>query len=94
MAIDGRQRGQLVPGTRLTARFKGEEYGAAVVEGEGGRTRYRLDDGREFRSPSAAGTAVMGGTACNGWRFWSVVEPSSTPTALTAKPRSSRGKPE
>jgi len=29
--------------------------------------RYRLDDGRKFKSPSAAGSAVMGGKACNGW---------------------------
>jgi hypothetical protein len=33
---------------------------------------YRLEDGREFRSPSSAASAVMGGTAANGWRFWSL----------------------
>jgi hypothetical protein len=33
--------------------------------------RYRLADGREFGSPSAAGTAVTG-KSCNGWAFWSV----------------------
>jgi hypothetical protein len=31
-----------------------------------------LEDGKRFTSPSAAGSAVMGGTACNGWRFWAV----------------------
>lgn len=25
-----------------------------------------------YKSVSAAGSAVMGGIACNGWRFWSV----------------------
>jgi hypothetical protein len=74
MAIDGGQRGQLVPGTQLKARFKGTEYGAEVIEAEDGATRYRTDDGREFKSLSAAGTAVMGGSACNGWRFWSIAE--------------------
>ena len=58
-------------GTRLAARYKGREYTAELVQGDGS-TRYRLEDGREFKSPSAAGSAVMGGTACNGWRFWSV----------------------
>ncbi len=32
---------------------------------------YRLADGREFGSPSAAGTGIAG-LACNGWTFWSV----------------------
>ena len=59
-------------GTRLVARYKKAEYTATVVEGEEGGLRYRLEDGREFKSPSAAGSAVMGGVACNGWRFWSL----------------------
>src|SRR4029453_9404378 len=33
--------------------------------------RSRLRDGREFKSPSAAGTAITE-KACNGWAFWSV----------------------
>jgi hypothetical protein len=39
---------------------------AEVVKTDDG-IRYRLDDGRKFKSPSAAGSAVMGGKACNGW---------------------------
>lgn len=39
--------------------------------GEEGKVMYRLEDGREFKSPSAAGTAITG-KACNGWAFWSV----------------------
>ena len=69
MPIENRD---LKPGTRLVARYKKVEHTATVVEGEGGGLRYRLEDGREFKSPSAAGSAVMGGVACNGWRFWSV----------------------
>jgi hypothetical protein len=69
MPIENRD---LQVGTRLVARYKGQEHSATVVEGEKGGLRYRLEDGREFKSPSAAGSAVMGGAACNGWRFWSV----------------------
>ncbi len=68
MSIEDRN---LAPGTKLVARYKGKEYAAEVVKTEEG-VRYRLEDGREFKSPSSAGSAVMGGSACNGWRFWSV----------------------
>ncbi len=68
MPIENRE---LKPGTRLVARYKKKEYSATVVQTDKG-LRFRLEDGREFKSPSAAGTAVMGGVACNGWRFWSI----------------------
>ena len=69
----------LKAGTRLVARYKGQEHTAEVVETEEG-LRYRLTDGREFKSPSSAGKAVMGGTACNGWRFWSLAgDPAEKP---------------
>ena len=61
----------LSAGTKLVARYKGETYRAEVVKTEDG-PRYRLEDGREFKSPSAAASAVMAGKSCNGWRFWSV----------------------
>ena len=67
------QRNQVHPGTELVGRYKGVTFTAEVLLGEGDRLRYRLPDGREFRSPSGAGRAVMGGVACNGWRFWSAV---------------------
>jgi rubrerythrin len=76
MPIENRE---LTAGTRLVARYKKEEYTATVVEGEKGGLRYRLEDGREFKSPSAAGSAVTGGVACNGWRFWSVAEEGKAP---------------
>ncbi len=85
MAIDGALRDKLEPGTRLVARYKGAEHQAEVVAGEDGKVRVQLADGREFKSPSAAGSAVMGGTACNGWRFWSVAEEQAN--AKAAKPK-------
>ena len=69
MPIENRD---LQVGTRLVARYKKQEYSATVVEGEKGGLRYRLEDGQEFKRLSAAGSAIMGGVACNGWRFWSV----------------------
>ncbi len=70
MTIENRD---LKAGTRLVTRYKGQEYTAEVVQTEKGLC-YRLADGREFKSPSSAGSAVMGGTACNGWRFWSLAD--------------------
>ena len=68
MAIEDRN---LAAGTKLVARYKGKEYTAEAVETEEG-LRYRLEDGKEFKSLSSAGSAVMGGSACNAWRFWSL----------------------
>ena len=75
MAIENRE---LEPGTKLIAKYKKEEHRAEVVAGEEGKVRYRLADGREFKSPSSAGTAITG-KACNGWAFWSI-EPGSAQT--------------
>ena len=75
-------------GTKLIARYKEEEYQAEVVAGEEGKVKYRLADGREFKSPSSAGTAITN-KACNGWAFWSV-EPDSAQTK-TPEPESSEG---
>lgn len=65
MAITNRT--SLTPGTKLTARYKGEAYTATVTELQ----NIRLEDGRTFKSLSAAGAAIMGeGRTCNGWAFW------------------------
>jgi len=68
MAIENRE---LEAGTKLIAKYKKEEHRAEVVAGEEGKVKYRLADGREFKSPSSAGTAITG-KACNGWAFWSI----------------------
>ncbi len=76
MAIENRN---LECGTKLVASYKKETYRALVVAGEEGKVLYRLEDGQEFKSPSAAGTAITD-AACNGWRFWSVDTSSPTDT--------------
>ncbi len=76
MAIEDRN---LAIGTKLVAQYKGHAYRCVVVAGEGDKPGYKMEcpdhpdlHGRELKSPSSAGSAVMGGSACNGWRFWSV----------------------
>ena len=59
----------LTPGTILSASYKKQVYTCTLVETEEG-PRYELESGKRFKSPSAAGSAVMNGTACNGWAFW------------------------
>ncbi|MEE8363108.1 MAG: hypothetical protein V3S18_03455 [Dehalococcoidia bacterium] len=95
--VPGRPFGALEEpsGTKLVAKYKGKEHTAIVVapedkdaEGRKGSLRYRLEDGREFTSPSSAGRAVTGG-AVNGWRFWSVAEqgqPEPTAPEPAAEP--------
>jgi len=75
MAIENRD---LEPGTKLIAKYKKEVHRAEVIAGEEGKVKYRLADGREFKSPSSAGTAITS-KACNGWAFWSI-EPDSVQT--------------
>src|SRR5208283_2341117 len=60
----------LTTGTHLTARYRKQIHSCEVADKEG-KLFFRLEDGREFKSPSAAGTAITGG-ACNGWAFWSL----------------------
>lgn len=75
MPIENRN---LKAGTRLVAKYKKQTYSCMVTEGEGGKLRYRLEDGREFKSPSAAGMAITG-HACDGWVFWSVETAQTAP---------------
>ena len=93
MPIDGGLRKTLAPGTKLRGKHKGKEHTAEVVPGKDGGLRFRLADGREFASPSAAGKAVTG-TACNGWRFWSLANGNqalSPPTAGSTAPAATAG---
>ena len=97
MAITNRE---LPAGTRLVGRYKGEQHSVLVVgDGETG-FGYELDGGTSYKSLSAAGSAVMNGTSCNGWRFWSVegdeaeqLTPEPKKTALAGKLRQLRRVP-
>ena len=82
MAITDRN---LSVGTRLYAKYKGKTHTAELVEKVGVKL-YRLEDGREFKSPSAAGTAITG-KACNGWAFWTVGEPPIEKEAEPEQPK-------
>src|SRR6266545_3272966 len=95
MAITDRN---LTAGTKLWAKYKGEVHRAEVVahaDDKGNETlAYRLADGREFKSPSAAGGAVFGeGRTCNGWAFWTVGEPPE-PTSATGTGETTIGVPK
>jgi ParB-like chromosome segregation protein Spo0J len=60
MSIEGRN---LKPGTVLVARYKKQDHRCEVVKGAEGKVAFRVK-GKEYGSPSAAGSAVMGGVAC------------------------------
>jgi hypothetical protein len=68
VTIDNRN---LTRGTKLVARYKGQEYACTVVQREEGIRYHVPAHGGFHKSLSAAGSAVTG-AACNGWRFWSV----------------------
>jgi hypothetical protein len=67
MPIENRN---LKAGTVLVAKYKGQEHRAEVVKTREG-LHYKLK-GKEYGSPSAAGSAVTGRKTCDGWEFWSV----------------------
>ncbi|MBM4437386.1 MAG: DUF4357 domain-containing protein [Actinobacteria bacterium] len=89
-------------GTELVGRYKGQTFRCTVTTTEdGSKTRYRLEDGREFKSPSSAASAVMNGKSANGWAFWSLapeqaeVPATHAPEAAklpTSKPPKSKAK--
>jgi Restriction Enzyme Adenine Methylase Associated len=78
----------LKAGTKLVATYKKQEFSCEVVKTKDG-VIYRLADGQEFKSLSSAGSAVMGGSACNGWRFWSLEGdlPQAKVTAAAKPPK-------
>ena len=90
MTIENRS---LEVGTRLVANYKKQAHVCAVEKTEeGGRLAFVLQDGRKFKSPSSAGSAVMGGQPAEG------LPPghprlaySATPNVGAASPRSSTG---
>lgn len=89
MALENRN---LPVGTRLVAKHRGHSYACVVTAREDDKVGFKLDcpdhpdlNGKEFKSPSSAGSAVMGGVACNGWRFWSLE--GQEPAPKEAKPK-------
>ena len=83
MTIENRE---LAPGTKLAGSYKKTTYVCEVVSTPEGETRFQLEDGQLFTSPSAAAKAVMNGIAANGWRFWSLesAAPAKAPRAARA----------
>jgi hypothetical protein len=84
----------LEPGTRLVANYKKTRYVCTVEAGEEeGSLAFVLEDGSRHKSPSAAGSKVMGGKAVNGWRFWSVEgdEPPAKETEAQPPEKKARG---
>ena len=78
-ASQARPARELPPaGTRLSARYRGQEFIAEVVMAEGSEGARVLDfQGAQYASLSAAAKAISGNSV-NGWRFWKVVEPQPT----------------
>jgi hypothetical protein len=88
MSIEDRK---LAVGTKLVARYKGHQYGCVVTALEGDKVGYKMEcpdhpdlHGREFKSPSSAGSAVMGGSACmEAFEAPEGVEPQGCPKGHT-----------
>jgi hypothetical protein len=71
-------------GTKLIGKYHKQPHTCQVIAGEGDKVKYRLEDGREFKSPSAAGMAITG-HPCDGWVFWSVETTAEAHATVTAK---------
>lgn len=66
-------------GTRLSGRYRGQEFFAEVVAAERGEGARAVEcQGARYHSLSAAAKAITGNSV-NAWRFWKVVE-SQAPT--------------
>ena len=88
MPIENRN---LKPGTKLIGRYHKQRYSCEVVENAEGKLAYRLQSGKEFKSPSAAGKAITG-HACDGWVFWSVETATATPTPQSTETKDAKDK--
>jgi hypothetical protein len=88
----------LTVGTKLVGKYHKQQHTCQVIQGEGDKLRYKLEDGREFKSPSAAGMAITG-HACDGWVFWGVTtatenQPTETQAEVDAYVRESASQTE
>jgi hypothetical protein len=92
MGISNRE---LAAGMVFVARYKKVEHRVLVLGDKDAGFGFELDNDKIFKSLSSAGSAIMGGTACNGWRFFTPegelpeakVPSEPTPTAKAAKTR-------
>lgn len=67
MSIEDRK---LVGIAAVEARYKSETFRLTVERDAADNLSFLDKTGIRYKSLSAAGSAVMGGIACNGWRFW------------------------
>jgi hypothetical protein len=87
MPIENRD---LPVGIRLEANYKKTRYICVVEAEEDGKLAFVLEDGKRFKSPSSAASAVMGGSAANGWRFWAVEGDAPATAPATEKPAAAK----
>lgn len=64
------------PGIMLSATYKHATYTCSTYE-TGGKIRFQLPDGRDFKSISGAAGAITNIPTQNGWAFWSVASPDA-----------------
>lgn len=79
--------GDLEAGERLTSTQRSAPA-TATVQADGTLTC----DGTAYTSPSAAGSAVRGGKATNGWIFWAAEREGSAVPLATIRARYLRAK--
>jgi hypothetical protein len=87
MSIENRN---VKAGAKLVATYKKQDFTCTVKSTKEG-LRFVLEDGTEYRSPSSAGSAVMGGASCNGWRFWSMAGEAAKPPKKAPANKRKRG---
>ncbi len=75
----------LKTGMKLVAHYYKKTHNCEVVGDENGKLRYRLEDGREFKSLSGACSGITG-KSCDGWIFWNVDNAPKTPTVESPVP--------
>src|SRR4051812_38095500 len=74
-------------GTRLVATYKKQTHVCTVEAGENGEgIAFVLEDGKRFKSPSAAAVAISS-VAQNGWRFWSLEGEAPAAGTTTKEPK-------
>lgn len=82
-------RNAIREGMTLTANYKGETHEVLVLADEQGRLAFEYRN-QIFKSPSSAGSAIMGGIACNGWRFFSIAGEAPDKPVTTRAPRAKK----